>query len=77
VVEPIGKHLVCLLCSDGRWLLAMNFGQGGDVSHEKDKDAANGKPGVQKQPSGNEGALAREAVNTSKPAAESVVSNSN
>jgi YTH domain-containing family protein len=55
----------------------MNFDQGGDVSHEKDKDAANGKPGVQKQPSGNEGALAREAVNTSKPAAESVVSNSN
>lgn len=50
-------------------------GQGGDVS--QDKDAANGKPGVQKQALSNEGTLAGEAANTSKPAAESGVSNSN
>ncbi|TVU45040.1 hypothetical protein EJB05_04509 [Eragrostis curvula] len=51
--------------------------EGGDVSHEKDKEAANGKPGVQTHALSKEGTLAGEAVNTSKSAAEIGVLNGN
>lgn len=57
--------------------LALHFGQGGDASHEKDKDAANGKHEVQKHALSKEGTLAGEAANTAKPAAESGLSNGN
>ncbi|KAL6637851.1 hypothetical protein ACP70R_025423 [Stipagrostis hirtigluma subsp. patula] len=50
--------------------------QGVDVSHE-DKDAINGKPGLHKQALSKEGTTSGEAVNASKPAAESGVSNGN